>query len=153
MGTGSVTERLTAVFDTNVFVSALLSRNPNSPTQELLRRWQAEEFTLLISQALLVELVEKLTTRGVSREAIQELLIAIIRLARWVEVPAEAILPVVVNDPDDDTILACAAVGQADYLVTYDPHFDMLGGSHRDVKITKAIPFLWALRGRRFGES
>jgi len=147
-----VTERLTVVFDTNVFVSALLSRNPTSPTQELLRRWRAEEFTLLISQALLTELVEKLLARDVSHEKIQELLIAIIRLATWVDVHAEAVLPVVAADPDDDLILACAVVGQADYLVTYDPHFDVLGGSYRGVKITKAIPFLWALRGRRFAE-
>jgi predicted nucleic acid-binding protein len=52
-----MTERLRAVFDTNVFVSALLSRNPTSPTQELLRRWREEEFVLLVSLALLIELV------------------------------------------------------------------------------------------------
>jgi predicted nucleic acid-binding protein len=40
-----VTERLRAVFDTNVFVSALLSRNPTSPTQELMERWHNDEFT------------------------------------------------------------------------------------------------------------
>jgi predicted nucleic acid-binding protein len=51
-----VTERLRAVFDTNVFVSALLSRNPTSPTQELMRRWRNEEFILLVSQALLLEI-------------------------------------------------------------------------------------------------
>ncbi|MCU0502269.1 MAG: putative toxin-antitoxin system toxin component, PIN family [Anaerolineae bacterium] len=142
-----MTERLSAVFDTNVFVSALLSRNPTSPTQELLRRWLADEFTLLISQALLIELVEKLQARGVSQQQVHELLIAISRLAEWVEVPAEALLPVVVNDPDDDHVLACAVAGQADYLVTYDPHFDILRGSHRGVRITKALPFLWAIRG------
>ena len=147
MGIGQVTERLSVVFDTNVFVSALLSRNPTSPTQELLRRWLADEFTLLISQALLIELVEKLLARGVSQKQVQELLIAISRLAEWVEVPAEAVLPVVVDDPDDDHVLACAVAGQADYLVTYDPHFDILRGSYRCVKITKALPFLWAVRG------
>jgi uncharacterized protein len=147
MGIGQVTERLSAVFDTNVFMSALLSRNPTSPTQELLRRWQADEFTLLISQALLIELVEKLLARGVSQKQVQELLIAINRLAEWVEVLAEAVLPVVADDPDDDHVLACAVAGQADYLVTYDPHFDILRGSYRGVKITKALPFLWAVRG------
>ena len=30
-----MTERLRAVFDTNVFVSALLSHNPTSPTREI----------------------------------------------------------------------------------------------------------------------
>lgn len=142
-----MTERLTAVFDTNVFVSALLSRNPTSPTQELVRRWRAGEFTLLISQALLIELVEKFLTRGASQKQIQDLVIAINRLAQWVEVPDEAVLPVIAADPDDDHILACAVVGRADYLVTYDPHFDTLGGRYLGIKITKALPFLWAIRG------
>jgi uncharacterized protein len=54
---------------------------------------------------------------------------------------------VVPADPDDDVMLACAVVGKADYLVTYDPHFDVVGGEHRGVKITRALPFLWAVRG------
>ena len=33
-----MTERLRAVFDTNVFVAAFLSRNPTSPTKELIER-------------------------------------------------------------------------------------------------------------------
>ncbi len=66
-----MTERLRAVFDTNVFVSALLSRNPTSPTQELMRRWREEEFVLLVSQALLIELVGKLQERGIGQAQIQ----------------------------------------------------------------------------------
>jgi putative PIN family toxin of toxin-antitoxin system len=121
-----VTERLRAVFDTNVLVSALLSRNPSSPTQELIRRWCNEEFILLVSQALLLELVGKLQERGIGQNHIQELLATIARLAEWVDVPPEAVVPMVTADPDDDQILACATVGRANYLVTYDPHFDLL---------------------------
>ena len=113
-----MTERLRAVFDTNVFVSALLSRNPTSPTQELLRRWREEEFVLLVSQALLIELMGKLQERGIGQDQIQELLATITRLAEWVDVPPEAVVPVVTADPDDDQILACATVGGANYLVT-----------------------------------
>lgn len=142
-----MTERPRAVFDTNVFVSALLSRNPTSPTQELMQRWRDEEFILLVSQALLLELVEKLQERGIGQDQIQELLVTIARLAEWVDVPPEAIAPVVIADPDDDQILACAAVGSADYLVTYDPHFDVLKGIYQGIKITKALPFLWQVRG------
>jgi putative PIN family toxin of toxin-antitoxin system len=142
-----VTEQLRAVFDTNVFVSALLSRNPTSPTQELMRRWRNEEFVLLVSQALLVELVGKLQERGIGQDQIQELLVTINRLAEWVDVPPEAVVPVVAADPDDDQILACAIVGGAHYLVTYDPHFDLLEGMYQSIKITKALPFLWKVRG------
>jgi uncharacterized protein len=142
-----VTKRLRAVFDTNVFVSALLSRNPTSPTQELLRRWREEEFILLVSQTLLIELVGKLQERGIGQDRIQELLATITRLAEWADVPPEAVVPVVTADPDDDQILACATVGRANYLVTYDPHFDLLEGMHQGIKVTKALPFLWKVRG------
>ena len=142
-----MTERLRAVFDTNVFVSALLSRNPTSPTQELLRRWREEEFVLLVSQALLIELMGKLQERGIGQDQIQELLATITRLAEWVDVPPEAVVPVVTADPDDDQILACATVGKANYLVTYDPHFDLLKGIYQRGKVTKALPFLWKVRG------
>lgn len=82
-----MTDRLRAVFDTNVFVLALLSRNPTSPTRELMARWHNDEFTLLVCDAL---------------------------------------------------------VDKADYLVTYDPHFDVVSGEHCGVKIARALPFLWA---------
>ena len=142
-----MTEPLRAVFDTNVFVSALLSRNPTSPTQELMRRWRSEEFVLLVSHALLIELVEKLQERGIGQDQIQELLATINRLTEWVKVSPEAVVPVITADPDDDQILACAVVGRAHYLVTYDPHFDLLEGIYRSIKVTKALPFLWKVRG------
>jgi hypothetical protein len=96
-----------------------------------MRRWRNEEFVLLVSQALLVELVGKLEERGIGQDQIQELLVAINRLAEWVDVPPEAVVPVVVADSDDDQILACAIVGGAHYLVTYDPHFDLLEGMYQ----------------------
>ncbi len=140
-------ERLRAVLDTNVFVSAILSRNPTSPTQELIRRWLADEFVLLISQTLLDEIVGKLLDHQVEPDRIIELVAYLERLAEWVDVPAQMIAPVITADPDDDMILACAVVGQAHYLVTYDPHFDILNGEYQGIKITKALPFLWAVRG------
>jgi putative PIN family toxin of toxin-antitoxin system len=142
-----VTEQLRAVLDTNVFVSAFLSHSPTSPTQELVRRWEAEEFTLLVCDALVDELAEKLVERGISQERVIEFLTLLGRLAEWVDVPDQAVEPVIEADPDDDVILACAVVGGADYLVTYDPHFNVLGGEHRDMRITQALPFLWAVRG------
>ena len=60
-----MTERFRAVLDTNVFVSAALSKNSNSPTRELLERWGREEFVLVICQALNDEIIEKLVARDV----------------------------------------------------------------------------------------
>ena len=143
------TERLRAVLDTNVFVSAFLSRNPTSPTQELIRRWEDGEFILVVSNALLEEVAEKLVERDIEQERIIEFLTLVGRLADWIDVPPEAMRPIIANDPDDDHILACAVVGKADCLVSYDPHFDCLEGEYQGVKIMKALPFLRAVRGDR----
>ena len=48
---------------------------------------------------------------------------------------------------DGFVLLACAVVGEANYLVTYDPHFDLLQGVYGSIKITKSLPFLWTVRG------
>ena len=141
-----MTERLRAVFDTNVFVSAFLSRNPTSLTQELIRRWQADEFTLLISEAIASELAEKLLEHDIAPDVIVEFLALLEQLAKWVDVTPEQVEPVISSDPDDDAVLACAVVGRADYLISYDPHVESLS-EHRGIKIAKALPFLWAVRG------
>jgi predicted nucleic acid-binding protein len=60
-----VTDRPRAVLDTNIFVSAFLSRNPSSPTKELIQRWESGEFTLLVSDALVDEITEKLLERRI----------------------------------------------------------------------------------------
>jgi putative PIN family toxin of toxin-antitoxin system len=142
-------QRLRAVFDTNIFVAAHLSKNPHSPTMELLRRWRQEEFELLYSDDLLVEIDEKFSARGIADEHKDSLLVELRDLATYVEVKPSDVKPVIIADPDDDFVLACAVVGQAEYLVTYDAHFDMLEGEYQGVKITEALPFLWAVRGDR----
>lgn len=140
-----MTKRPRAVFDTNVFVSASLSRNTNSPTRKLLERWKNDEFTLIICNQIAKELIEKLIERGVDIAAINDQISALARSAEWVIVPDEKIEDLL-SDPDDNVIVACAVEGKANYLVTYDPHFDSLKGSYRGIKIVKAIPFLEALR-------
>ena len=142
-----MTDRLRAVFDTNVFVSAFLSRSPTSPTQELINRWLADEFTLLVCDAIIDEIIEKLIVRRIGREDIETFVALLDSLAEWVEISDEAIVPLITADADDDVVIACAIVGNADFLVTYDPHFAPLGDTYQGVKITKALPFLWAVRG------
>ena len=56
-------KRIQAVFDTNIIMAAHLTKNPRSPTRELLERWQKEEFELVYSTALLVEYQEKFKER------------------------------------------------------------------------------------------
>ncbi|MBK6645415.1 MAG: putative toxin-antitoxin system toxin component, PIN family [Anaerolineales bacterium] len=140
-----MTKKIRAVLDTNVFVSAALSKNANSPTRETLDRWKRDEFVLLICTPLAEEIVEKLLDRHVDNEKVVDLVKTLADWAEWVEVPAEKIESLL-SDPDDNVIVACAVEGGANYLVTYDPHFDSLQGEYRGVKIVKAIPFLDVLR-------
>ena len=138
-------ELLRAVLDTNVYVAAVLTSSATSPTAELLHRWADGEFVLLIADPILEEITEKLREKGVSPERTLEL---VSRLnLRAEKVTLEEILAVVAADPDDDVVLACAVNGRADYLVTYDPHLLDLGEEYQGVKIVKALPFLWKLRG------
>jgi len=135
-----------AVFDTNIFVSAFLSRNPTSPTQELISRWQNQEFSLLMCDSLLDEIAEKFEAKKISQARIIEFLMLLEQLAEWVDLSAELVEAVIIADHDDDVILACAVVGQADYLVSYDRHVQNLGNEYRGIKIVAALPFLWAVR-------
>jgi putative PIN family toxin of toxin-antitoxin system len=141
-----VTEPHRVVFDTNVFVSATLSKSLTSPTRELLARWEREEFVLVTCEALVTELIEKLLEYHVQPASIALLVASLARLAEWVTVHDEEVIPVLA-DPDDDIVLACAVSGRANYIVTYDPHFDVLHGVYRTIQIVKALPFLWTVRG------
>lgn len=141
-----MTDVFRAVLDTNVLVSATLSQNPSSPTRELVARWLQAEFALLTCDDLVDELIETLQARSVAPARIHEQLSNLVALAEWVEVPSTTI-ELVLPDPDDNVVVACAVVGHATHLVTYDPHFDGLNGDYRGVRILKALPFLWLVRG------
>ena len=136
-----------AVFDANIYVAAYLSTNPRSPNKELFRRWHAREFVLLVSRAILEEVVEKLDELGIHQQLTVELIAHIMADAEYINVTTKDVQRVIEDDPDDDQILACAVVGRADYLVTYDPHFDCLGGEHQGIQILDGLHFLYVVRG------
>ncbi|MEA3459411.1 MAG: hypothetical protein U9R11_01835 [Chloroflexota bacterium] len=61
---------------------------------------------------------------------------------------SKQILPVgVIIVPVSKLELLAPWVGRADYLVTYDPHFDCLGGEYRGFKIVDGLHFLYVVRG------
>ena len=143
-----MTKPIRAVLDTNVFISAALSKNPSSPTRELIELWKQGEFILLICTPLAEEIVEKLLDRRIDQKLINDLVEKLAQLAEWIEVPPEKIKDLL-SDPDDNIVVACAVEGRVNYLVTYDPHFDSLNGEYQGIKILKAIPFLNVLRERK----
>ncbi len=50
------------------------------------------------------------------------------------------------KDPTDNEIIACALIGKANFLVTYDPHFGILGKRYQGVYIMEPLEFLVFMR-------
>jgi putative PIN family toxin of toxin-antitoxin system len=130
------------VADTNVVVSGLLWRGNPRRVLEAARDGSIELFT---SAALLAELLdvlsrekftERLASAGVSP---QELVLGYAALASVIQ-PA-VIEPVILADPDDDAVLACAIAGQCEIIVSGDSHLLDLK-QHQDVRILTAAQLL-----------
>ncbi|HRQ36615.1 MAG TPA: putative toxin-antitoxin system toxin component, PIN family [Chloroflexota bacterium] len=136
-----------AVFDTNVIIAALKSKNPSSPTIELLQRWRNGEFTLLYADDLLLEYREKLVARQIEPALRVRFLASLDALGEQIQLSSQQIVAIIADDPDDDIVLACAVVGQATHLVTYDPHLLNLGETYQGIIILDGLHFLYAVRG------
>ena len=110
-----------AVADTNVVVSGLLWRGPARQLLEAARAGKVELFT---SGALLAELAEvlqreKFLDRLASAQVHpHDLMIGYAALAAVVQ-PAP-IAPVVLRDPDDDAVIACAVTARAAVIASGD---------------------------------
>ncbi len=107
------------VFDTNVFVSALISKRGN-PT--LLLDRVKKSYTLFISKDILSELKDVISRDKFeyTDEEVNTFIEAIISFTDIVnpEVEIEAIKA----DPDDNMILECAVAAGASYIVSGDRH-------------------------------
>jgi len=141
------TKKLRAVLDTNVPIAAYLSKNPDSPTKELIDRWRNEEFVQIYSDSTLAELKQKLVEKEIDPLLADRYVADLLRIGVHVEVSPGDIRPVIPADPDDDLIVACAVVGGATHIVTYDPHFEVLGGEHKGIEIVDGLTFLHRVRG------
>ncbi len=107
-----------AVFDTNIIVSALLF---GGRTGDLGRAWQTARFQLLLSRAILEEVLRVLAypkfqlTEGEIRGLLEEELVP---FAETVIVRGHPVIRL--RDPDDLAVVACALTGRARCLVTGD---------------------------------
>jgi len=101
----------------------------------------------LISDAILQEVVEKFNQIGIDQALTVELIALLFADAEYVSVSADEISAVIAGDPDDDQVLGCAVAGKADYLVTYDPHFDCLGGEYQGIHVLDGLNFPYVIRG------
>ena len=113
------------VLDTNVLVRA--TKNAKGPARALLREFESEKHVLIVSDAILIELLRVLyyprvrAMHRLSDEECQQHVQSLHDAAEFVAlptVPTDSISP----DPDDDPVVHTATQGKADELCTLDRH-------------------------------
>ncbi len=131
------------VLDTNTVISGLLWKG--LPHQLLMVAGERRDITLHTSPKLLAELADVLSREKLAATvtATRKLPDALMR--QYLNV-AQIITPVtvarvIIADPDDDHVLACALAAQADLIVSGDRHLLQLQ-RHQDIPIVKAAEAL-----------
>jgi putative PIN family toxin of toxin-antitoxin system len=134
------------VADTNVIVSGLLWHGPSRQLLNAARQGTVELFT---SGALLAELEEVLQRekfiKRLTAAQVQprDLVTGYAALATVVQ-PAQ-IAPVVLCDPDDDEVIACAVTAAAVNIVSGDR--DLLAlKRHQEIEIVRVAEFIARIR-------
>jgi putative PIN family toxin of toxin-antitoxin system len=135
-----------AVFDTNVFISALF--NPKRPPAQLLELALQGKIKLIISPHLLGEIERVLTyprvqkllkKRKTTPREIEEAIFKTLKIAVWA--PGNLTVEAIPDDPADDLVLACALEGHADVIVSGDHHLLDLK-SYQGIDIVSPAEFL-----------
>jgi putative PIN family toxin of toxin-antitoxin system len=129
------------VFDTNILFSAVgWLGNPHQCVQAA----RQGKCLSLTCEPILAELAEKLQLkRGFDATKTTETTDEIRAFSRIIAIPGA--LKVVAADADDDAVLECAVVGQAQFLVSGDRHLFALG-KYQGIQIVKAADFLTLLQ-------
>jgi uncharacterized protein len=129
------------VFDTNILFSAVgWQGNPHQCIQAA----RQGKCLSLTCDAILSELAEKLQLkRGFDAAKAIETTNEIRAFSRIITIPGA--LKVITADPDDDPVVECAVVGQAQFIVSGDRHLLALG-HYQGVRIVKAVDFLVLLQ-------
>jgi len=127
------------VFDTNILVSALVF--PGGRADAALRRIVEEQDQLIISKAILAELLRVLGSKF-SRDSEELAHVAVFLSELALTVKPRRRLQVVKNEPDN-RILECALTGRAEVIVTGD-HSLLALGEYKGVRIIRLREYLGA---------
>jgi len=124
------------VLDTNVLISASIAEQGYSAA--ILRAARQRRLLLLVSPYIIQEYAAVMQRPHIIRkyQGIEGRVEALVRYlnAYAILVEPQTIERVVLDDPKDDAILACALAGQAHYVVSGDDHLQRLG-AFRGIKI------------------
>lgn len=135
--------RIKAVFDTQIFLRALVNRN--SISGRLAFEWE-QDYTLVSCDQIDAEVFDVLTRSKLRRKftKITDELVANVmsKLARAYRVTVDTEhIERICRDPKDDIFLACAKVAEANYLVSEDNDLLVLQ-QHHGTKIVNVVTFL-----------
>ncbi|MBZ0187165.1 MAG: putative toxin-antitoxin system toxin component, PIN family, partial [Candidatus Obscuribacterales bacterium] len=135
---------LKAVVDTSVFVAGYLSRTGSGYSAQIITRWRAQEFQLIMSRQLLEEIVGKFVEKGIDEALILEFVQVVLRIA--LNIPGSYVVYRLDDvDPNDNMVLAAAEEGGADYLVSLDAKHLLPLKHHKGTQIVEPELFLRAL--------
>lgn len=127
-----------AVLDTTVLISGYIT--PRGIPGEILRRWRAEAFTLVVSVQLLFEL-QRVLERPKFRRYLDPEALPIDELRTLAELVTPIDVTAVRDDPSDDIVVGTAVAAHADVIVSGDDH--LLGlNIYRGIKILTPRRFI-----------
>jgi putative PIN family toxin of toxin-antitoxin system len=125
------------VFDTNIFISALVI--PGSLAEKAVLRIIEGKDDLLLSTDIMKEVLSVLSSKfGREREALSHVAVTLMDLGKWVKA-AQKIR--VLKDEPDNRILECAVSGKAELIVTGDKEMLRLK-EYMGIKITSLREYL-----------
>lgn len=129
---------LKAVFDTNVYISALVF--PHSKGEEAYLLAVKGKVKLFTSVAILTELANKL--REKFNWGDNEITLTLKHISKVAAVVKPDIKINILQDKADNKILECAVTAEANIIVTGDKHLLMLK-EYRGIGITRVADFLY----------
>lgn len=134
------------VLDTNVIISALLSRK-GAPSK-IFEYWADERFDVAVSKPLLDELERVLGYKRIQRYFKQSKLMPSRFLKSFravaVEVEPDFKLNLISEDPADNRILECAISANGSYIITGDEHLLNIK-EYRGIQILSPAEFITLL--------
>jgi len=142
-----VSDRISAVIDTNIFVSGVIS--PNGSPRKVLLAAKDQKFELITSATINEEILEVLHRPHIYQKyhLTEQIVDDICAMLYEGSVIVEGLYSLKYSSPDpkDDKFLATAIEGKADYVVSGDAHLVSLGRYH-EIEIVTASRFLAKLK-------
>lgn len=133
-----MTHKLRAVFDTNIYISAIIfGGNPRKCLELAING----EIKLYTSKAILLELAEKLRDKFLWDESEIKDVIQGLGIFINVATPTKN-LDIIKKDPDDNRILECATGAKVDYIISGDKKHLLSLKQFQNILILSAKEFL-----------